>query len=111
MAAFFTACGLALTADQIEPLQLVRYTGGEYFGPHHDYHSTGKSSVQGEQRVFTLLLFGSTVSADAGGETHFPELGVHVWPRGGDALAWSNVDAHGAHERRVPVNARARPPP
>jgi len=68
------------------------------------------SSVQGEQRAFTVLLFGGTLPPDAGGETHFPELGVMVSPRLGDALIWSNVDETGApnprslHEGRRPAD-------
>jgi len=62
----------------------------------------------GEQRAFTVLLFGSSLAADEGGETHFPELGVSVWPRAGDAIAWSNVHEDGSpnprslHEGRPP---------
>jgi len=56
-----------------------------------------------------VLLFGSTLPFDGGGETHFPLLGVSVWPRVGDALAWMNVDDEGApnprslHEGRPPL--------
>ena len=51
--------------------------GTELFAPHHDYHepdATGKlgSSVQGEQRAFTVLLLGATLPEGAGGETNFP---------------------------------------
>lgn len=47
IAAFFSQAGVQITREHIEPLQLVRYTGGEAFGPHHDYHASGESSVQG----------------------------------------------------------------
>ena len=50
------AAGLDIDETYIEPLQLVRYLATERFGPHHDYHATGESSVQGEQRMFTFLL-------------------------------------------------------
>lgn len=108
-AAMFTAAGLDITPDHIEPLQLVRYLGGELFAPHHDYHSTGESSVQGEQRAFTMLLFGRSLESDDGGQTHFPLLDVSVVPRRGDALVWMNVDEHGEpnprslHEGRPPL--------
>ena len=65
--------------------------------------------MQGEQRAFTCLLFGATLEPVDGGETHFPELGVRVSPRRGDALIWANVDAEGApnprslHEGRPPL--------
>ena len=101
IAALFTASGMELTPQQIEPLQLVRYRDQSLFGPHHDYHEPGAdgslaSSVQGEQRAFTLLVFGSTNEAGTGGETHFPHLQLKVSPRAGDAIAWANVDAEGA---------------
>lgn len=63
----------------------------------------------GEQRAFTLLLFGSSLAQTDGGETHFPELGLSVWPRAGDAVAWSNVHQDGSpnprslHEGRPPT--------
>ena len=62
----FVATGMPLTPRHIEPLQLVRYVKSETFMPHHDYHEPGPdgtlgSSVQGEQRAFTVLLFGATL--------------------------------------------------
>ena len=115
----FTQTGLELTADSIEPLQLVRYQPSEVFTPHHDYHEPGPdgklgSSVQGEQRAFTVLLFGATLPADAGGETHFPHLGLAVTPRKGDALVWANVDNDGVpnprslHEGRPPADGHEK---
>lgn len=108
VAALFSASGVPVTPQHIEPLQLVRYQPSEHFGPHHDYHASAESSVQGEQRSFTLLLFGSTLGEGDGGETHFPRLDVYVSPRAGDALIWANVDAEGEpnerslHEGRPP---------
>jgi len=114
VAALFSATGMEVSARHIEPLQLVRYAATERFGPHHDYHeynADGKlgSSVQGEQRAFTVLVFGATLGPDAGGETYFPNLDVSVAPRLGDALVWANVGADGApnprslHEGRPPA--------
>jgi hypothetical protein len=47
VASLFSQAGVAVTRDYIEPLQLVRYAPGEAFGPHHDYHASEESSVQG----------------------------------------------------------------
>jgi len=122
VAALFSATGMELTADYIEPLQLVRYLPSETFRPHHDYHEPDASgalgsAVQGEQRAFTVLLFGSSLPGGAGGETHFPHLEVAVTPRKGDAIVWANVDETGApnprslHEGRPPVDGeKARLP-
>ena len=60
--------GLDIDSSYIEPLQLVRYQATERFGPHHDYHATGESSVQGEQRMFTFLIFGGTLEPDQAGD-------------------------------------------
>ncbi|KAL3913576.1 MAG: hypothetical protein SGPRY_007935, partial [Prymnesium sp.] len=49
VASMLKLTGLDISPAHIEPLQLVRYKPGERFGPHHDFHATGKSSVQGEQ--------------------------------------------------------------
>ncbi len=121
VAELFTATGMSITPEHIEPLQLVKYAPTETFGPHHDYHEldpeTGapsESSVQGEQRVFTVLLFGATLPADAAGETHFPMLGLRVSPRMGDALVWANVDDDGLpnvrslHEGRPPADGYSK---
>lgn len=119
VAELFGATGMELSADYIEPLQLVRYVGTELFAPHHDYHepdATGKlgSSVQGEQRAFTVLLLGATLPEGAGGETNFPHLGVSVSPRKGDAIVWSNVDEAGSpnprslHEGRPPAEGHEK---
>ena len=105
---------MELSAAHIEPLQLVRYQPTETFLPHHDYHepkadgSLG-SSVQGEQRAFTVLLLGSTLRPEEGGATRFPHLGLQVSPRRGDAIVWANVDGDGQpnprslHEGQPPV--------
>jgi len=75
----------------VEPLQLVRYTHGEYYQIHHDHgRYYGRSS---ESRPYTLLLFLNSVpEADGGGHTSFPSLKTKILPRMGDAILWSNVD-------------------
>ena len=110
VADMFTKTGMEISANYIEPLQLVKYEATETFRPHHDYHEdTSRSSVQGEQRIFTVLIFASTVDVDAGGETHFPLLDVAISPRMGDAIIWANVGADGEpnprslHEGRPPA--------
>jgi hypothetical protein len=113
VAELFGATGMELSAQFIEPLQVVKYAPTETFAPHRDYHEPDAagnlgSSVQGEQRAFTVLLLGSTLEPEHGGETSFPLLGLAVSPRKGDAIIWANVDADGApnprslHEGRPP---------
>ena len=114
VAELFTQTGMELSNRFIEPLQLVRYQPSELFSPHHDYHEPAAdgslgSSVQGEQRAFTVLFFGATLPPGDGGETHFPHLKLKVSPTLGDAIVWSNVDEEGApnprslHEGRPPA--------
>ena len=108
VAALFSASGVPVTPQHIEPLQLVRYQPSEHFGPHHDYHASAESSVQGEQRSFTVLLFGSTLPPGSGGETRFPLLDVSVSPRTGDALIWANLLDDGTPNVRSPHGGRPR---
>ena len=110
VADLFSRSGMPTTAAHVEPLQLVRYQASELFGPHHDYHESPSSSVQGEQRSFTVLLFGSTLPPGSGGETRFPLLDVSVSPRTGDALIWANLlddgtpNVRSLHEGRPPAS-------
>ena len=103
-----SAAGVGVTPASIEPLQVVRYRSGEAFAAHHDYHVTEATSVQGEQRAWTALLYGSTLDANDGGATHFPLLNISVWPRAGDALLWSNVNLDGSPN---PASLHAGLPP
>ena len=75
----------------IEPLQLIRYTPGQFYRQHHDHGSYYNADT--EQRPLTMLLFLSNVpESDGGGYTHFPFLDISVLPRKGDAIVWRNED-------------------
>lgn len=69
---------------QGEPLTVLRYKPGQEYRPHLD-------TIQGaaNQRVATVLLYLN--HAFGGGETRFPDLGLTVPPRGGDALLFVNT--------------------
>mmetsp|Transcript_29409 Transcript_29409/g.65846 ORF Transcript_29409/g.65846 Transcript_29409/m.65846 type:complete len:300 (+) Transcript_29409:1551-2450(+) len=90
---------LMVDRDQIEALQVVKYEAGQFFKPHCDWfppeqHAAG--TFDGEQRLFTLLLFASDMPTHAaGGHLHFPHLGLRILPRIGDACFWRNVDEQG----------------
>ena len=50
------------------------------------------AAVQGEQRTHTLLVFMNDVpKEDGGGHLSFPNLGLQVLPRAGDAVLWPNL--------------------
>lgn len=72
-----------------EGLQVVHYrTGGQYL-PHFDYFAPdGPGSVghlsNGGQRIATLVVYLNDV--EAGGGTSFPEAGISLYPRKGQAI-------------------------
>ncbi|MBW6527178.1 2OG-Fe(II) oxygenase [Sphingomonas sp. RHCKR7] len=76
------------TVAQGEPLTVLRYRPGQEYRPHLD-------TIQGaaNQRIVTVLLYLN--QGFGGGETHFPDAGVTVTPRGGDALLFANTRADG----------------
>lgn len=67
-----------------EPLQILRYEGGQQYRPHHDALS-GVSN----QRVATMLVYLN--AGYGGGETHFPAGDLKFKGRKGDALYFWNV--------------------
>lgn len=107
---------LEVDATCIEPLQLVKYTPGQFFKPHLDTHKEPQrlSSYNGEQRTHTLLVFMSDIPKEgSGGCLHFPLLGLRIPPRAGAAVLWRNCkrrqggdgwapDADSLHEGEAP---------
>eukprot|EP00434_Breviolum_minutum_P035218 symbB.v1.2.031166.t1/scaffold3587.1/size53637/4 len=80
-------------AEYIEPLQLVKYTPGQYYRQHLDTHQEPErlGSFNGEQRTQTLLVFVSSVpESDGGGHLHFPLLELRILPKAGTAVLWDN---------------------
>lgn len=72
-----------------EGLQIVRYGTKAKNEPHYDFlipnHSTNQASIQRSgQRVSTLILYLNDV--EEGGETDFPEVGLSILPKKGNAL-------------------------
>jgi len=65
--------------ENVERPVLLRYHGGEYFKVHHD----------GGFRPMSMFAYLNDVPA--GGETHFPRLGLKVKPLACTALMWSNI--------------------
>jgi len=75
---------LGLPNHCIEPLQLVRYSEGQYFGAHHDtgvlfedgsVELPAKSACSPPRRLVTLFVYLNDMpNLDCGGCTHFPLL-------------------------------------
>lgn len=91
---------------QGEALAVLHYGPGEQYRLHMD-------TLPGttNQRLRTVLLY---LNSDfTGGETHFPEIGVTITPRGGDVLVFDNLDPRGSPDPRtrhagLPVTSGAK---
>jgi len=98
--------------DFNEPFQVANYgMGGAYYS-HLDYvggdldlKRLAKESkergwpdyaVYGD-RMATFMAYMSDV--EVGGATVFPNMGISVWPKKGDAVLWYNVDRNGYPDR------------
>lgn len=80
-----------------EGLQVLRYRPGAEYRPHYDYFdpsapSTASILKRGGQRVGTLIMYLRT--PERGGGTVFPEAGLEVAPRAGNAVFFSYPQAH-----------------
>ena len=77
-----------------EQYQLVYYKRGTEYKPHFDSFDfeteDGKKNWEpGGQRMITVIAYLNDVQE--GGETGFPELGINVPPKKGDALVFHNT--------------------
>lgn len=66
-----------------EGIQILNYQPGQEFKEHHDYFKKGTKSAE-NNRISTLIMYLNDV--EQGGETAFPELGLSVKPKKGDAV-------------------------
>lgn len=97
---------LQIPSIHFEPIQLLKYTPGQFYVPHHDY-SFEELKLACGPRIFTFFLYLSDV--EEGGATHFPDLGVSIKPRKGKAVLWPNTlsaspankDTRMTHEAQV----------
>lgn len=75
-----------------EGLQVLRYRPGAQYQPHYDFFDpqdagTAAQTAAGGQRVATLIMY--LQSPEAGGATHFPQIGFQVAPVQGNAVFFS----------------------
>jgi prolyl 4-hydroxylase len=80
-----------------EGLQVLHYRPGAQYEPHYDYfdpEQPGASTIlaRGGQRVGTLVMYLNT--PEAGGATVFPDIGLQVAPRKGNAVFFSYSRPH-----------------
>ena len=98
-----------LPIENIEPIQVNRYSENQYFLPHFDFLPHELIVDTGGQRLFTFLLY---LNSDfIGGQTRFPNIDVIIQPNTGQALAWRNclsdsnlIDHNFLHES-MPVSS------
>lgn len=75
-----------------EAMQVLRYLPGAEYRPHYDYFgadnpSYAKILARGGQRVGTFLMY--LGEPEAGGGTVFPDIGLEIAPKRGNALFFS----------------------
>lgn len=63
-----------------EGLQVLRYSEGQEFKPHHDYYSVKTAN----QRTATLLIYLN--EPKQGGSTIFPDINMEILPKKGNAV-------------------------
>jgi prolyl 4-hydroxylase len=99
---------LGVTTPSLEPLQLVRYRPGQFFGVHHDLGSLfddGSVELPPRQpwvrrRLGTIFCYINDLEVQEGGGgggcTHFPACGdLRVQPKRGRAVVFCNILENG----------------
>jgi hypothetical protein len=101
---------LGCWVHQIEPLQLVRYEPGQFFGIHHDMGDLldddtvmlPHKDVMYKRRLVTFFCYLNSLEPHQGGATYFPHCShLRVTPQRGRAVLWSNVTAEGQPDART----------
>ena len=78
-----------------EPLNILKYSPGQQYKPHHD--GTGSDNVS--VRELTALIWLN--DQFEGGETDFPKINVRIRGGVGDMLVFRNVREDGAFDERM----------
>jgi prolyl 4-hydroxylase len=87
-----------------EPIQVLHYKPGTEYKPHFDYFDPADAGNQrvlamGGQRVGTLIMYLNDV--EGGGSTVFPEIGLDVLPRRGNAVFFAYSNDEGRLDSRT----------
>ncbi len=90
------AKSLRWPAQNGEGLQVLRYPPGAQYKPHYDFFNPAEPGTpailqRGGQRVATLIMY--LFEPEAGGATVFPDIGVQVAPKRGNAVFFSYAQA------------------
>lgn len=97
-----------VTTDRVEPLQVVKYLPGQFFGMHHDMgvlfeDGSVELPPRPPRRITTIFVYLNDVdsSEGQGGSTRFPLLKnvngetLDIVPRKGKAVVFCNVTGDG----------------
>jgi len=95
---------LGVPAENGEPIQILHYTPGAEYKAHWDYFDPAhpgneKVLAMGGQRVATLIMYLNDVQS--GGSTVFPDVGIDVLPRKGNAVYFAYTTEDGQLDRRT----------
>ena len=92
---------VGVPVSHVENIQVVRYTAGQYYGPHLDAMNLEKFPQEAKkgQRVATVLVYLNDI-VNGSGKTVFPKIGVEVTPERGKALYFRNALADGSVDER-----------
>lgn len=87
-----------------EPIQVLHYLPGAQYRPHYDYFDprqpgSDKMLAMGGQRIATLVMYLN--DCQEGGATTFPQAGVEVLPKRGNAVYFSYTAPDGALDART----------
>lgn len=97
---------LQISQQHFEPIQLLEYEVGEFYGNHSDFAHREIYQRPGP-RVLTLLFYLNDV--EKGGETYFDALNITVTPKVGRAILWSNCENEDVHRRDLTAFHQALP--
>jgi hypothetical protein len=93
-----------LSVCNVEPLQIIHYTGGQQFTTHHDsgtLHEDNKTiDLLVPRRLVTLVVYLNDLPF-GNGFTEFPSLNLSILPKRGQALMFCNILPNGQADNRV----------
>lgn len=93
-----------IPVERGEPLQILHYQPGGEYRPHFDYFDPAQPGNEvvlkhGGQRIATLVMYLNDV--EAGGSTVFPQVGLDVLPRRGNAVYFAYAAEDGQLDART----------
>lgn len=79
---------LNIPVENIEPIQMVKYSNLEKYNEHYDF-------IEGlaNQRTHTFIIYLNTLKKTDGGSTHFIKYNKKVYPIKGTAICFRNIDS------------------